>query len=98
MKQGIECAGAGGKVLFFTPAKPGERLTIEPNDLYFKDIDIVTSYSCGPTDTADALEIIESGIVSAEKLVTHRFPIEKTAEAFRLTAEAKDSLKSVIVF
>ena len=98
MKQGIECAGAGGKVLLFTPAKPGERLTIEPNDLYFKDINIVTSYSCGPTDTADALEIIESGIVSAEELVTHRFPIEKTAEAFRLTAEAKDSLKSVIVF
>lgn len=98
MKQGIKCAGAGGKVLFFTPAKPGESLTIEPNDLYFKDIDIVTSYSCGPTDTVDALEIIESGIVRAEKLVTHRFPIEKTAEAFRLTAEAKGSLKSVIVF
>jgi L-iditol 2-dehydrogenase len=98
MKQGIECTGTGGKVLFFTPAKPGERLTIEPNDLYFKDIDIVTSYSCGPTDTADALELIEEGVVRAEKLVTHRFPIEKTAEAFRLTAEAKDSLKSVIVF
>lgn len=98
MKQGIECAGAGGKVLFFTPAKPDETLIIEPDELYFKDINIVTSYSCGPTDTADALEIIESGIVRAEKLVTHRFPIEKTAEAFRLTAEAKDSLKSVIVF
>lgn len=98
MKQGIECAGAGGKVLFFTPAKPDEKLIIDPNELYFKDINIVTSYSCGPTDTVDALEIIESGIVRAEKLVTHRFPIEKTAEAFRLTAEAKDSLKSVIVF
>jgi hypothetical protein len=31
-------------------------------------------------------------------LVTHRFPIEKTAEAFRLTAEARNSLKSVIMF
>jgi len=30
--------------------------------------------------------------------IPHRFPIEKTAEAFRLTAEAKDSLKSVVVF
>jgi L-iditol 2-dehydrogenase len=98
MKQGIECTGAGGKVLFFTPAKPDEKLILDPNELYFKDINIVTSYSCGPTDTVDALEIIESGIVRAEKLVTHRFPIEKTAEAFRLTAEAKDSLKSVIVF
>ena len=44
------------------------------------------------------LNLLRQGIVRAEKLVTHRFPIEKTAEAFRLTAEAKDSLKSVIVF
>jgi len=98
MRQGISAAGAGGKVLFFTPAKPDEQLTIEPNDLYFRDINIITSYSCGPTDTADALELIEQRIVRAEKLITHRFPIEETAEAFRITAEARDSLKSVIVF
>ncbi len=97
MTQGISAAGPGGSVLFFTPAKPRERLTIDPNKLYFKDINLITSYSCGPSDTADALEIIEEGTVRAEKLVTHRFPIEKTAEAFRLTAEAKDSLKIVVV-
>jgi len=98
MEQGISAVGAGGSVLFFTPAKPGEKLMIEPNELYFRDINIITSYSCGPPDTADALEIIEEGIVRAEHLVTHRFPIERTEEAFRLTAEAKDSLKSVVVF
>ncbi len=98
MRQGLSATGAGGRVLFFTPAKPGERLIVDPNDLYFKDINIITSYSCGPTDTADALEIIEEGIVRANKLVTHKFPIERTEDAFRLTAEARDSLKSVIVF
>jgi|WetSurMetagenome_2_1015567.scaffolds.fasta_scaffold103780_2 L-iditol 2-dehydrogenase len=98
MRQGISAAGAGGRVVLFTPAKPGEQLLIDPNDLYFKDINIITSYSCGPADTADALDIIEEGIVRAGKLVTHRFPIEETSEAFRLTAEARDSLKSVIVF
>ncbi len=98
MRQGISAAGAGGRVVLFTPAKPGEQLLINPNDLYFKDINIITSYSCGPTDTADALDIIEEGVVRAEKLVTHRFPIEETPEAFRLTADARDSLKSIIVF
>jgi NADPH:quinone reductase-like Zn-dependent oxidoreductase len=98
MQEGISAAGAGGTVLLFTPAKPGERLTINPNYLYFRDINIVTSYSCGPAETAEALKLIEEGVVSAEMLVTHRFPIEKTAEAFRLTAEAKDSLKVVITF
>ncbi|MFA6056509.1 MAG: zinc-dependent dehydrogenase [Thermodesulfovibrionales bacterium] len=98
MRHGLSAAGAGGKVVLFTPAKPGEQLTINPNDLYFKDINLITSYSCGPTDTADALDIIAEGTVQAEKLITHRFPIEETAEAFRLTAEARDSLKSVILF
>lgn len=98
MKDGISSIGPGGTVLMFAPIKPDERLTINLNELYFKDASIVTSYSCGPTDTADALEIIKEGTVRAEKLITHRFPIEQTAEAFRLTAEARDSLKSVIVF
>lgn len=98
MKQGLAATGPGGSVVFFTPAKPGEVLTINPNELYFRDMNIITSYSCGPTDTADALELIEEGLVTAEKLVTHRFPIEETAEAFRLTSEARDSLKSIIVF
>ncbi len=98
MRQGLAATGAGGRVLFFTPAKPGERLIVDPNDLYFKDINIITSYSSGPTDTADALEIIEEGIVRAERLVTHKFPIERTEDAFRLTAEARDSLKSIIIF
>jgi threonine dehydrogenase-like Zn-dependent dehydrogenase len=98
MQDGISAAGAGGTVLFFTPAKPGEKLTIDPNDLYFRDINIVTSYSCGPAETAEALKLIEERVVSAEMLVTHRFPIEKTAEAFRVVAEAKESLKVVITF
>jgi L-iditol 2-dehydrogenase len=98
MHDGISAAGAGGTVLLFTPAKPGEKLTIDPNHLYFKDINIITSYSCGPVETREALSLIEEGVISAEKVVTHRFPIEKTAEAFRLVAEAKDSLKVVITF
>jgi L-iditol 2-dehydrogenase len=98
MQEGISAAGAGGTVLFFTPAKPGEKLLIDPNNLYFKDINIVTSYSCGPVETREALMLIDEGVVSAEKLVTHRFPIERTAEAFRLTTEAKESLKAVITF
>jgi L-iditol 2-dehydrogenase len=98
MRQGLSCIRPGGQALLFTPAKPGERLDLDPNWLYFNDINIITSYSCGPDDTREACRLIEKGIVSAVKLVTHRFPIEDTAEAFRLTAKAENSLKSLIVF
>lgn len=98
MMQGLSCVRPGGQVLFFTPARPGEMLSIDPNLLYFNDINIVTSYSCGPSDTAEACELIGKGIVSAEKVVTHRFPVEKTEEAFRLTSLPGDSLKALVVF
>ncbi|MCL5024342.1 MAG: alcohol dehydrogenase catalytic domain-containing protein [Nitrospirae bacterium] len=98
MELGMRAAARGGTVVFFTPAKPGERLDIDPNSLYFRDITVVMSYSCGPAETREALRLIAKGVVDAGRLVTHRFPIEKTAEAFQLTSQARDSLKSVIVF
>lgn len=98
LRTGISCAAPGGTVLMFTPANPGEVLAFEPNEMYFKDVNLVTSYSCGPPDTREALALVEAGVVTAEKVVTHRFPLEQTAEAYRLTAEARESLKCIVVF
>jgi L-iditol 2-dehydrogenase len=98
LKEGLNCLSSGGTILLFTPVKPDELLTIDPNTFYFKDINIITSYSCGPDDTKEALGYIKNGIISAKKIVTHRFKIEETEKAYRITAEAKDSLKCLIVF
>ena len=98
MKSGIECAGKGSTVLFFTPTPEDDALEINPHHLYFNEISLVSSYSCGPTNTREAMGIIEKQIISADKLITHRFPVDRTLEGFRTTAAAKDSLKTIIVF
>jgi len=98
MYTGLECVAPGGTVVFFTPAKPEEKLTIDPNYIYFNDINIVTSYSCGPKDTREALKFIEKGVIKAERLVTHRFRIDETELAYKIVAKAADSLKVLIVF
>ncbi len=96
IEAGISTVAPGGTVLLFTPAKPEDSLTLNPNMLYFKDISIVTSYSCGPDDTRSAFDLIYRGIVIPSSLITHRFSIDQTATAFALTAEARDSLKVMI--
>ncbi len=98
IKQGLNCVARGGTLMLFAPAKPEELLTIDPNHIYFRDINISTSYSCGPEDTMYALRFIQRGIVNATKLITHRFSIDKTEKAFRITAEVKDSLKCMVIF
>jgi L-iditol 2-dehydrogenase len=97
MSQGIACAGRGGNVLFFTPTKPEDVLKLKPNEIYFKDINIITSYSCGPDDTKEALNLISDGAVNTTRLITHKFPLEKVMGAFKLTAKAKDSLKVIVI-
>ncbi len=98
MALSVECAAEGGKVVLFTPAKPGEVLTLDPNLLYFKEVSLIPSYSTGPDDTREALRLIETGKVRPGKLITHRFPLEETARAYRLAAQAGDSLKVIITF
>ncbi|MBM2838619.1 MAG: threonine dehydrogenase / Zn-dependent alcohol dehydrogenase [Deltaproteobacteria bacterium] len=97
MEEGIRCCGRGGTVLLFTPTSKEETLLINPHDIYFSEISIVPSYSCGPFDTREALELIEMGVVTAEKIVTHRFPLEQADEAFRITADAGDSIKTLVL-
>jgi L-iditol 2-dehydrogenase len=98
MAQGISNAAPGATVLFFTPTPPGEVLKIEPNKLYFKEISIVQSYSCGPDDTREALRLLSEGAIPVDKIITHKFPLKDAADAFRLTAKAGESLKAVVVF
>ncbi|MCX8031037.1 MAG: alcohol dehydrogenase catalytic domain-containing protein [Thermodesulfovibrionales bacterium] len=98
MQDGLQCVGRGGTVILFAPAQPGELLSLDPNHIYFKDITITTSYSCGPEDTKDALRFIEIGAVDSTALITHRFSIEETEKAYRITSQATNSLKCMIKF
>jgi len=98
MQAGVACAGKGSTVLLFTPAAPGEMLAVEPNKLYLNEISLVASYSCGPNDTREAMSLVQQGVVSAEKVVTDRFPIEETLLAYRAMAEAQDTIKAIITF
>ncbi|GAB4542742.1 MAG: zinc-dependent dehydrogenase [Thermodesulfovibrionia bacterium] len=98
MMDGFECVAPGGRVVLFTPAMPDERLVIDPNRIYFNDISVITSYSCGPDDTRKALDYIKRGVIRGERLITHRFGIDDTITAYKIVARAEDSLKVIITF
>ena len=78
-------------------AAPGETLAISPHDLYFREVSVVPSYSCGPDDTREALDLIASGRVAVADLVTHRFPIAMADAAFARARDPEGSLKVVIL-
>ena len=97
MQQGLELVGPGGTVLLFAPPPPEAVLPVVANSLFFQEISLRTSYSAGPHETRHALDLLASGRIRAESVITHRFALRDAAQAFQLVAKPGNALKSVIV-
>jgi L-iditol 2-dehydrogenase len=98
VRDAFSAVADGGTLLLFTMAPRGEDWPAPLHELYFREVSVVPSYSCGPDDTAEALEAIASRRVRVADLVTHRFPVERAGEAFARARNPEGAMKVVIVF
>jgi L-iditol 2-dehydrogenase len=98
IESALRAVAPGGTLLAFTMAPPEERVTLSPHDLYFREVEIVPSYSAGPDDMREALALLADRRIEVADLVTHRFPIERAREAFARAAEPEGSLKVLLTF
>jgi L-iditol 2-dehydrogenase len=97
LEEGIQICRRGGTLCLFAPTQPEEQARLSPHRLFFSEIKIVPSYSTSHVETRLALQLISSGRIKARELITHRFPLSQTAEAFKTAAKNKECLK-IIVF
>jgi L-iditol 2-dehydrogenase len=110
VQQSLQLIRGGGQVLLFAHTKratsPGQgrgRLSSDhfPLDLAsvcLDEKDLIGSYSADYTIQDEVARLIFSRQFDMRKLITHRFPLEKTADAVALTSHpTEDSLKIVVV-
>jgi L-iditol 2-dehydrogenase len=97
LRDAFAAVAPGGTVVMFTPLEPGVPFTFDPNDLYFRDVKLVTSYSCGPNDTRDALDALTRGVVTAERLGATFYPLQEAATAYD-ALRASRILKPIVTF
>ncbi|MEM0008314.1 MAG: zinc-dependent dehydrogenase [Candidatus Bathyarchaeia archaeon] len=96
-KAGLSVCRKGGKLCVFAPTDPGKILEVSPKQLFFNELRIIPSYSTSHVETREALELIKSGKIRVRDLITHRFPLEETAKAFKTALEDKESLKVIVL-
>lgn len=78
----LDVVAPGGCVQLFAPAPPGHRLPVDLNLLFFREIRIDASYSAGPADTREALDLLACGRVTIEGVITDRYPLSQATAAF----------------
>jgi L-iditol 2-dehydrogenase len=100
----IAAAAPGGRVVCFTPLPPDSPLALDACELYFREVQLRHSYSCGPDETRRALRLLEREgrtlhpPLRVRSLITHRAGLDGVAAALeRAKRPARDAIKSVIL-
>ncbi|OYT48259.1 alcohol dehydrogenase [Thermoplasmatales archaeon ex4484_36] len=93
---GFRSVDRGGSVLLFAPLRPEERYDLNVWEIWRDEVKVVTSYAASPRDLEVAIEVLRSGRVEVEDMVTHHFPLSAASEAFRVAVSGERSLKVIL--
>ena len=74
-----------------------EGISIDPNMIVFKYMSVLGSMGYYDHETVEALNLIGTKRVNRDILVTHKIPLEKAAEGFRIQGNSRESVKVVLV-
>lgn len=96
LEQAWKCVDKGGVIVLFTVPGPDKNVVVPVNDFWMKEITILTSYYCSPPDITEAMNLIESGKMVVDDLITHRLALADTAYGFRLVSDGRESVKVII--
>lgn len=94
--QGLACLENGATFVVFAVPAPGESHPMPLNELWRREVTVRTAYGAAPNDLQTALNLIAAGRVQVDDLVTHRLPLDRIAEGFKLVADASESVKVVM--
>lgn len=95
LKQAFQSLDRKGTLLLF--AIPNTDIQLPTVDFWRNEMTVTSSYGAAPEDLERAISLIADGKVDMKDLITHKFPLEQAQEGFRLVAEAKNSLKVVLL-
>jgi L-iditol 2-dehydrogenase len=98
IRQALTYVRPGGTAVLFTPTPGGVTTALDLGELYFREVSLMPSYSCGPLETRWAYELLRQGKVRPEPLVTHRFVLDDIQQAYETARRGGTALKVLVTF
>lgn len=95
--EGLSIARPGGRVLLFAHNDPVLQLNFPAAAVGIEEKEILGSYSASVDEQEESRALVFSGKLPLRDLISHRFPLERIADALDLAAHPKqDTLKVAI--
>ena len=93
-EQAFKCIDKSGVILFFAISEKDIKI---PTAFFWRnELTVTSSYGAAPIDLEKSLDLIKSKKINVKDMITHKLPLEDIQEGFKITSDAKESLKVVL--
>jgi L-iditol 2-dehydrogenase len=96
LEEAFRVVGRAGTVLLFGAPRRGATATLDAARLFLNGTRLATSYGAYETDTAEAMKLLAEKKIGVSDMITHRFPLERSEEAFAVAGEQR-CMKALIL-
>jgi L-iditol 2-dehydrogenase len=97
MRETQSLVRGGGKVLLFSHTKRGDTAEVDLATVCVDEKDLIGSYSADFLLQKDVARLVFSRRLDVRKLITHQFPLERTADAIDLAAHPTPASLKIVV-
>ncbi|HRF59917.1 MAG TPA: alcohol dehydrogenase catalytic domain-containing protein [Fimbriimonadaceae bacterium] len=97
LRSALELAAPEARVVLFAPLPPSSPVSLDFEALYFREVQLLPSYSCGPADTEAAIGSLRRGILRAEDVVSDFIELDRLPDAYGAMKRG-EILKAMVVF
>jgi L-iditol 2-dehydrogenase len=84
LDQALSLVRDGGVIHFFAGKRGGLEVSLDLNELYEREVGIITTYSSSPRALRESFRLIVEGEVRTEELISHRLPLSQVLEGVRM--------------
>lgn len=96
MNRSIDYVRMGGTVLLFGVPPSGRNLEVEGFKIFRKGLTVLSSFT-SVRNSFQAVDLLQSGQIRVEPLISHRLPLEELPRALELIESRDPAVKKVIV-
>jgi L-iditol 2-dehydrogenase len=97
VEEALSILRPGGRVLLFAHNDPVLRIEFQASAIGIEEKEILGAYSASVDDQAESAAIVFERKLPLREMISHRFPLERIAEAVELAARPMENTLKVVI-
>jgi len=96
IERAFQFVSPGGKVILYGIVPPDQMARMNPFDICRKDLQVIGSFS-SVNACVIAQELLASGMIKVEHLISHRFSIQEWGKAIETARDPAKGMRSIVL-